>query len=107
MAQQYEILLPEGLRLMVSITGDPIDFDIVFPDNRKVNFNDTPGKGPSITPTDGLQLRVTDEPPVRDQKPAQRIVVSQSSGSGPSIGYAMNKDGTIPMPPRISIVAAQ
>jgi hypothetical protein len=106
MAQQYEIRLPEGLKLMVSLTGDPIDFDIVFPDDRKVNFNNTPGKGASIKPMDGLMLQATDEPVVPDQKPAQRTTVSQSSGGGPTICYLVNKDGTIPMP-RISLVAAQ
>jgi hypothetical protein len=106
MTQQYEIRLPEGLRLMVSITGNPIDFDIVFPDNRAVNFKDIPGKGPSITPMDGLHQQVTDEPKVPGQKPARRTTVSQSSAARPTISYAMNTDGTVPMQPRTFIVAA-
>ncbi len=106
MAQQYEIRLPEGLKLMVSITGDPIDFDIVFPDNRRINFKDIPGKGPSITPTDGLHQLVTEEPHVSGQKPAKRTTVSQSSVGGPTISYAINTDGTVPMQPRTVTVAA-
>jgi hypothetical protein len=105
MAQQYEIRLPQGMKLMVSITGDPIDFDLVFPDNRKVNFKDIPGKGASITPLDGLHQQVTDEPLVPGQKPAKRTTISQSSAGGPTISYVIYADGTGPMVPRTAIAA--
>jgi hypothetical protein len=106
MTQQYEIQLPEGLRLMVSITGAPIDFDIVFPDNRRVNFKDAPGQGVSITPMDGLLPKMTDEPKVQGQKPTKKHTISQSS-TGPAISYRLYADGPGgPMVPHPAIAAA-
>jgi hypothetical protein len=99
MTEQYEIRLPGDLKLMVSFLGHPIDFDIVFPDSRRVNFTETPGKGISITPPSGLHPVPTPEAGVPLTKPANRNTISQSPG-GPTISYVVYADGTVPMVPR-------